>query len=412
VFDTSTVFGSGSYVSEPSGAKAGQVIFTTANWFAAISTDGGVTFNMIDPTVYAGPAVAATDAGFCCDQVVQYLPSIDRFVWLILYTPNDKSVNRFRLVTFHPSDVDTSGINSWIYLDIVSTDINFSSYLDFPDLAVGNNQLYVSITDHNTGFAVIRVPIADLDVAGSLTYYYTNKNDATFAQFSHATQNPLDTLYWSGHYVLGTTMRIFQWPESSTSYTWISLDINDWPSDVSNFVSNCPGGDSNSTTNWLFQPAFADIIGATRRSTDEVWFAWAAPSGGGFPNPHVQVVQIGVGNWPNLQLVKQWQVWNPDFAFAYPALYTNDCGDVGLAVAFGGGSFSPSGALGVVDSDGVLTQTVYYPELSNVCEDRFGDYFTVRSGIGSGYVGFVYTEQSTGDGGAQGNPRFVEFARG
>jgi hypothetical protein len=86
-FDTSTVFGRDKgRTSEPSGAKAGQVIFTTANWFAAISIDGGTTFNTIDPTVYAGPANPATDKGFCCDQVVQYLPSIDRFVWLIQYT--------------------------------------------------------------------------------------------------------------------------------------------------------------------------------------------------------------------------------------------------------------------------------------------------------------------------------------
>jgi hypothetical protein len=45
---------------------------------------------------------------------------------------------------------------------------------------------------------------------------------------------------------------------------------------------------------------------------------------------------------------------------------------VGLAVAFGGGSLNPSSALGVITSDGVLTQTVYYPELSSACEARFG----------------------------------------
>ena len=89
VFDTSTVFDSDTDIgvngspAEPSGAKSGNVIFSTSNWIAAISTNGGATFNVIDPTVYAGPANPATDGGFCCDQVVQYLPSIDRFVWLL-----------------------------------------------------------------------------------------------------------------------------------------------------------------------------------------------------------------------------------------------------------------------------------------------------------------------------------------
>ena len=89
VFDTSTAFDSDTNIgfngspAEPSGAKSGNVIFSTSNWIAAISTNGGATFNVIDPTVYAGPANPATDGGFCCDQVVQYLPSIDRFVWLL-----------------------------------------------------------------------------------------------------------------------------------------------------------------------------------------------------------------------------------------------------------------------------------------------------------------------------------------
>ena len=59
----------------------------------------------------------------------------------------------------------------------------------------------------------------------------------------------------------------------------------------------------------------------------------------------------------------------------------------------------------------MVTQTVYYPELSDVCEDRFGDYLTVRQGVGMGYTGFVYAEQSTNEGTAR-HPRFLEFGRG
>jgi hypothetical protein len=126
----------------------------------------------------------------------------------------------------------------------------------------------------------------------------------------------------------------------------------------------------------------------------------------------VQIAEINVGNWPNLQLIKQWQIWNPDFAFSYPALYTNACGDVGLAIGFGGGSTNASSAVGVTDSNGVLTQTVYYPELSDICEFRFGDYLAVRSAGGVGYEGFIYAIESTGGGAVQRNPRFVEFGRG
>jgi len=78
---------------------------------------------------------------------------------------------------------------------------------------------------------------------------------------------------------------------------------------------------------------------------------------------------------------------------------------------FGGEGFNPTSAVGIANSDGVVTQTVYYPELSGVCENRFGDYLTVRSGDGFNYEGFVYGEQST-DGGIQRNVRFVEFHKG
>jgi hypothetical protein len=410
VFNTSTVFGNYSgQPPEPSGAKAGRVVFSTANFLAAISLDGGVTFHNIDPTVYSGPANPATDQGFCCDQIVQYLPSIDRFAWLIQYWSTTSGANKLRLITFHPRDVDSNGINSWLYLDILSTDLGITDKLDAGELAVGNAQLWLAATNTGTGLVVLRIPIAALNVVGSFTYWYTDATIGGPAYLSRLSQNTGDTLYWGGHSIYGTTMRIFRWPESGTTYFWTDLRINDWPADSANFVSNCPGG---SATNWVFRFAFATVLGSTRRSTNEVWFAWAAPSGGGFPNVHIQIVQIGVANWPDIQLNRQWQIWNPDFAFIYPAFYTNRCGDVGLSVMFGGGKFNPSSAVGIANSDGVITQTVYYPELSGVCEDRFGDYLTVRSQHGISYEGFIYGEQSPTEGVIQRNVRFVEFRRG
>jgi hypothetical protein len=416
VFDTSTVFSSNTDVgvlgspAEPSGARAGNVIFSTSNWLAAISIDGGATFNDIDPSVYSGPANPATDNGFCCDQVVQYLPSIDRFVWLIQYVQNNAGINRLRLITFHPGDVDRNKIKSWIYLDITSANLNVNSWLDYGELAVGDNQLYLSATVIGTGLVVLRIPIAALNVVGSLTYSYTNPSDGAVAASSRLSQNPGNTVFWAGHLSDGTSMRIFRFPESGGQYFWTRIGINGWPTDTTGFFSACP---NDATATWTFGNLANAIIGATRRFSTEVWFAWNAPSGGGFPHPHVQLVQISVANWPSLSLIRQWQVWNPDFGFSYPALYTNaECGDVALAIAFGGGGTNPSGAVGVMNSDGVLTQTVYYPELSGTCEFRFGDYFAVRSANVTGYEAFVYAIQPAPFGSVERRPRFVAFGRG
>ncbi|MCJ1243339.1 hypothetical protein MMC30_000536 [Trapelia coarctata] len=408
VFNTSTLFGTnGGQPSEPSGARAGNVIFSTANFLAAISLDGGVTFHSIDPTIYSGAANPATDSGFCCDQIVQYLPSIDRFAWLLQYWNNASGANKLRVITFHPRDVDTKGINSWIYLDILSTDLKLTGKLDAGELAVGNNQLWLAATNTGFGLVVLRIPIAALDVVGSFTYWYTDVKNGGTAYLSRLSQRPGDTLFWGGHSTLGITMRIFKWPEAGTTYFWNDIRINDWPADPTKFVATCP---NNAAINWVYSAAFATVLGSTRRSTNEVWFAWAAPSGGGFPNVHIQIAQINTANWPTLHLVRQWQIWNPDFAFIYPAFYTNNCGDVGVTVMFGGGKFNPTSAVGIATSDGILTQTVYYPELSGVCDARFGDYLTVRSADGFDFEGFVYAEQNVS--GIERNVRYVEFHRG
>lgn len=92
-------------------------------------------------------------------------------------------------------------------------------------------------------------------------------------------------------------------------------------------------------------------------------------------------------------------------------MYTNECSDVGVAAMFGGGiaGLNPSSAVGVINSDGVLTKTLYHPELSQTCEDRFGDYLTVRSDVGAGFQGYVYAEQPLNGSGIQRNARYIEF---
>jgi len=401
-FDTSTVFSnSASLPPEPSGARAGNIIFTTANKLAAISLDGGLTFKTIDPTVYSGP-------NFCCDQVVHYLPSIDRFAWVIQYGNDATSGrNKLRVITFHPRDVTATSINSWLYADFNEGDFNgVTTGLDQPGLVIGSQYFYLSASP--SALVVLRLPIAAFDVVGTFTYSYTNVNDGTKAVRSYLTQKPGDTVFWAGHSTYGTNMQIFRWPESEDRYYWNDLLIDPWPSDPANFVSFCPS--PLSKTNWAWYTAFATIKAAIRRSSTEVWFAWNAPSGNGFPNPHIQIIQIDVSSWPTLRY-HQWQIWNSDFAFIYPAMYTNECSDVGVAAIFGGGTagLNPSSAVGIINSNGVLTKTLYYLELSQTCENRFGDYLTVRSDVGAGFQGYVYAEQPLDGGGIQRNARYIVF---
>jgi hypothetical protein len=146
-----------SNVGEPSVAMNGQVVFYTGNWYAAMSSDGGKTFQFIDPST----AFAAFDPPgkqFCCDQVVHYIPSIDTFVWLLQYGP-DTGDNIQRLAFAKSADVPAG---RWRLFDITTANLGVAgAFLDFPDLAVGVNCLYVTTNvfqgNDQAGSAVVRI---------------------------------------------------------------------------------------------------------------------------------------------------------------------------------------------------------------------------------------------------------------
>ncbi len=133
--------GTASTTAEPSGqSNGGSIVFATANWVAAYSTNGGTTFHQLDPTtIFPNDAV-----GYCCDQIVQYVPSIDRFVWLL-------QGNGYRLAVASPAVAGRSGGTAWTYWNLTPDVFGQPSGtgFDYPDLSVGNNYLYIS---YDTGW--------------------------------------------------------------------------------------------------------------------------------------------------------------------------------------------------------------------------------------------------------------------
>ena len=85
-------FSSG-FPDEPSGATGGGVTFMTANTYGSYSTGG--SFTQLNPS----SIFQNSTLGTCCDQVVQYVPSIDRFVWLM----QGNNTDGMRLATASPA---------------------------------------------------------------------------------------------------------------------------------------------------------------------------------------------------------------------------------------------------------------------------------------------------------------------
>lgn len=117
----------GSTVNEPSGAAGGGIVFVSANWYAAYS-DGGGAFTQLDPTT-----IFPNDlGGYCCDQIVQYVPSVDRFIWYLQYGAGG------RIAAASPAGIRASGGTAWTYWDFSAASLGFGGF-DFPDLAIGDH---------------------------------------------------------------------------------------------------------------------------------------------------------------------------------------------------------------------------------------------------------------------------------
>ena len=346
-----------------SGAMHDNVVFMTGNTFAALSTDGGKTFTSLNPTAIfpSGPTRDAAgnllDNGLCCDQVIQYAPQIDRFIWLMQFCGTGaatggtclQGINKLRIASASPTDIVNSGGTAWTYWDLTSATFNLgNTTMDYPDMSIGTNYLYVSADKVGTGLLVMRIPLSQIQSGATINIGYTNPSDSTIAYGGHLSQNTSDTVFWAGHNNT-SQMRVFSLPENSNQYSWRNININSWPN--SDYSSTCPDTGKTDWLNFLSGFPGSAVIGATRRfgggafggPASEVWFAWTAARGGGFPHPHIQVVQIDTSNW---SVTKQWQIWNGNFAFAYPCLATNANQEIGISLGWGGNTFFANYAVG------------------------------------------------------------------
>ena len=352
---------------EPSGAVSGDgIVFETVNSYGFYSTNG-TQFTQIDPTTIF--PIKSNDVIF--DQVVQYVPSIDRFIWIMQYG------NFYRIAAASPASVKDSTGTSWTYWDITTAQVSDGTSLDYDDASVGNNYLYISTNSQGTmptGRIVIRIPLSDIKSGNGIGFNYTKYSDGQTAYASHLTQNTLDEVFWAGLND-NTTIRVFNWPESSTSYTWTDVPIGPWPN--TSMSSLTP--DKQDWLSFLSSsfPGHA-VLGAARvvvkrgdtKGKNEVLFAWSAGSGLGLPQAHVEWVALD-RNY-NFKLVSQQQIWNASYAFAYPAFAVNSNNEIGLSLQYGGGGNYENHVAGFW-GDYILYSTTS----SNTGYSRFGDYVTI-----------------------------------
>jgi hypothetical protein len=218
-----------SYALSPSVANEGKYVLMTGNWFAATSSDFGGSWSALDPFTLTG------DPDFCCNQQVLYELSRDTMFWELEYFGgNGSSANQIDLLTA----LGTSFATSCLYrLPPTSFGLPTGYELDALDIEYSANYLYLSFNAYDTSgnFAsstVARLPLSPMapnNGCASVTPQYVMRTDNfTFTLVQGAT----DTMYWlsnwytSGSITTGNHVRVFFWPESTSSYTYQDKTID------------------------------------------------------------------------------------------------------------------------------------------------------------------------------------------
>ncbi len=434
---------------DPSAMGSGSssnVVLATGNLYMKYSINGGQSFTTINnlSTVFGDQP----DGGYCCDQVVHYIPSIDRFVWLIQTNQktdsqgNVTAANSDRVAWAKPADIVNNFYTAWTWFDVSSTFLGLGNdALDYPDVSTSNGNLYISTDDTAVnGLVVSRITYADLQLpAGStITWRFTHPHDATMAMGSHLTQNAGATMYWAGHNTT-SSMRVFAWSDSSTSYSW--TDVKNTSYSTSDYTSEAPDGnywlDIRVRTDVVTGAVFKPAVGGAK-PPNQMWFAWTAARDSNFKQPYVRMLWVDDQHFNN---VGEFETWNSDYAFAYPALAANSAtSEVAISLMWGGNDQHymnhacgfPLDFLLYITTNSNVTFTSN-PATSTGCDDasggkvsgrctRSGDYLSLRRvGTNSGLFGtlgyetdLVDSSQSTDCLKAPGcllNVRWVEFGR-
>jgi hypothetical protein len=368
---------------DPNVAAAGNKVVVVNNEKISLSVDGGATFHSFG---VGGMYADSPDGGVCCDQTIRYAPSINRFIWIDQYWPAlGMPNNRDRLAVFTPAAVTAGGLTAWTYWDITAAMLpGTRPFMDYPDLAIGTDYVYLSqdagamCCSVNQSF-IARIGLDNLQgglnlAAGPHAWRYLDQ----VLLGGQVTQNTRGRAFWARN-TDTSHIQINSWDESSTVYfaPAATLTIGSWPN--VDYLSNTPDA-----LPWIATYG-GSVIGEARggQNGGSLWFAWTAGRGSGqlswLSQPHIELVQVRVSG---LALASQRAIWNPGHAFAYPALTTSpETGQLAISMAWGGGCCYENFAVGNLTTSPftVLNTT---SSTANCACGRWGDYF----GIGPAYM--------------------------
>lgn len=452
---------------DPNAARGTNgVVLATFNTGISYSLDGGGSFTDVNlfAAVPGQPSRTSffpeSDGGLCCDQVIIYVPQQNLFVWLLQYWPVSTTTpapgggttttitqpNRLRIAWATPEAITSDFFNAWRYGDLtanavagVSSGLGTAAneWLDYPDLAYSGTFLYVGI-DH--GFAnapgsvylgrriVARLNLAQMADPTStvVNYNFTEYSGSNGLNKTHFVQGAPDRMVTAG-LDNTSTLRVFTWEDDEGSAFVRTVPIS---SITTAYNETAPDG-----TDWYAVSFPGNITGATYRDGNYIFAFDGGINAPGRPRAFVRletVTPMSIIGIPFLFAAEEYDIWNPDYAFAMAALGTQGS-EIGIGLAVGGGTIGyPQFAVGYKDDFVVFTVTASNATQTFLVDSdgdgipetpasRFGDYFSVRPIPGSEDAGFAAESydvlqnvagQTCVMAGCRAVARYTEFSRG
>ncbi|MCU0307994.1 MAG: hypothetical protein MUE51_09570, partial [Thermoleophilia bacterium] len=394
-------------VSEPSIANDRQVVMATGNDWAAISDDNARTWEYVYP--YSFDQATPGD-GFCCDQQVFAVGrgGSAMLVWMLQYYNSTDSrgkvdgQNAQRIVILRGRDALTSlGTfpEAAATCSIVMTPRDFGetreqARLDYPQVSATDRFLYITtrMTDTpSTKDVVVRLSLDELDradcpsesLAVDRFWVISNANVLTPAQGDPTTGAVMHFATRKSTTFNGDVLWIYSVSDSSDTLFVAERNIENFP-DSQGYKCKLDG-DRGDPCGFLDSRITTGFRGGPQNGV--VGWLWTAGGGQGFPHPNVQVA---VFDTEGLRTKVESNLWNPDYAWTYPAAAVNDRGEVAVQLYRMGGAQLPEARVFVVDDPGAPgswppehTTSVRASD-DGVAIDRWGDFFTVRSVINCG----------------------------
>ena len=217
-----------------------NAVLMSFNWSCDASSDGGANWKRLDPTTVFPNTLAG---GFCCDQIVIYVPRADLFVWLLQYSADAAGQGAFRVAVSTSKSVQDDP-TVWTYWDFVAGDFGWStSDMDYPDLAYSDSFLYVSTDVIGSGRVVMRIALEELRAGEPSTTPTPTRTTGSSAGVRIWCSRPATPACGRAT----TTTAICSSSRGRTGRartSWNTIPVAAWP----NGTMSCPGPDGN---DWL-----------------------------------------------------------------------------------------------------------------------------------------------------------------